>query len=156
MDGRKGDLARFRKRCRELGLAVTHQREAIYNLLAATDLHPSPETIYATVRRKIPSISLGTVYKNIRVFIDAGLVREVSPLHETLRLDANLAPHHHLVCARCKKVDDLPEDGVEPVRFRGRLPKGFQLQRTVVEVIGLCAACAPKAIPETRRQQWQV
>jgi Fe2+ or Zn2+ uptake regulation protein len=153
MDGRRADLARFRERFRKLGLAVTHQREAIYRLLAATGLHPSPEAIYARVRRKIPSLSLGTVYKNIRVFIDAGLVREVSPLHETLRLDANLTPHHHLVCARCKKVEDLPADGLEPVRFRGRLPRGFQPQRTVVEVVGLCAACAPKANLKTRRQQ---
>jgi Fur family peroxide stress response transcriptional regulator len=147
-----GELARFRERCRALGLAVTHQRELIYSLLAASGLHPSPEAIYARLRRRIPTLSLGTVYRNIKVFIDAGLIREVSPLHERLRLDANLEPHHHLVCARCKKVEDLPEDGLEPVRFRGGLPNGFQPERTVVEVIGLCAACASPRDQRTRRE----
>ncbi len=135
----------FRRRCRELGLAFTHQRQVIYRLLAGTDTHPSPEAVYEKVRREIPSISLGTVYKNIKVFVSAGLVREVNPLHETLRLDANLQPHHHMVCANCKKVGDLPEDGLEPIRFRGKLPNGFRPARTVVEVIGLCAACASKS-----------
>jgi len=137
-------MAHFRQRCQELGLAYTHQRQVIYRLLAGTDAHPSPEAVYEKVRREMPSISLGTVYKNIKVFVDAGLVHEVSPLHETLRLDANLDPHHHLVCESCKKVQDLPEEEVEPIRFRGRLPKGFQPGRTVVEVIGLCAECARK------------
>lgn len=135
-------MAFFRRRCRELGLAFTHQRQVIYRHLAGTDSHPSPEAVYEAVRREIPSVSLGTVYKNIRVFADAGLVREVSPLYETLRLDANLEPHHHLVCANCKKVEDLPRERLAPVRFRGRLPNGFQPRRTVVEVIGLCSACA--------------
>lgn len=139
----------FRRRCRELGLAFTHQRQVIYRLLAGTDAHPSPESIYEEVRREIPSISLGTVYKNIKVFVSNGLVREVSPLHETLRLDANLEPHHHLVCVKCKKVEDLPEEGLEPIRFRGSLPKGFQPARTVVEVIGLCSACASKSYRHT-------
>jgi Fur family peroxide stress response transcriptional regulator len=138
-------MAYFRRRCRELGLAFTHQRQVIYRLLAGTDVHPSPEAVYEQVRREIPSISLGTVYKNIRVFSEAGLVREVSPLYETLRLDANLEPHHHLICTNCKKVEDLPKEGLAPVRFRGRLPNGFQPQRTVVEVIGLCAVCASES-----------
>ncbi len=142
MNAKRADLGHFRRRCRELGLASTHQRQVIYRLLAETNVHPSPEAIYEKVRREIPSISLGTVYKNIKVFVDAGLIREVNTLHERLRLDANLEPHHHLVCARCKKVEDLPEDGLEPIRFRGRLPKGFRPERTVVEVVGLCAECS--------------
>lgn len=98
----------FRERCRASGLAVTHQREIIYRAIISSEHHPSPEVIFDEVRRQIPSISLATVYKNIHTFLEAGLLREVSPHHGSLRLEANLAEHHHLVCTRCKAID--PDD----------------------------------------------
>lgn len=134
----------FRQRCRELGLACTHQREIIYKALASSDVHPTPEAIYEQVKKAIPAISLGTVYKNIRTFTDAGLLREVNVLHDSLRLDANLGDHHHLVCMHCKKVVDVAAGDVEPVRLKGSLPKGFRLARCVVEILGVCAQCAAK------------
>lgn len=137
-------MAFFRLRCRELGLACTHQREVIYKALASSDAHPTPEAIYERVKRAIPAISLATVYKNIRTFADAGLLREVNVLHDSLRLDANLGNHHHLVCMRCKKVIDIAESDVSPVRLKGPLPKGFQLERCMVELLGVCAECADK------------
>ncbi len=135
-------MEQFRQKCREKGLAVTHQREVIYRALSSTHSHPSPEVIFEVVREQIPSISLGTVYKNIRTFLDSGLLREVSEHHGLLRLEANMSPHHHLVCSECKAIVDLEETDVEPVRLKRRLPGGFRVQRFSVEVIGLCAACA--------------
>ena len=78
--------------------------------IVATPGHHSPETIYAAVRRRIPSISLATVYNNLRLFVEYGLLREVSPHTSTLRVDGNLEPHHHLVCTRCKSVQDIEGD----------------------------------------------
>lgn len=127
---------------REAGLSLTHQRAVLYRTVLGMRNHPSPEAIYELVRRDIPSISLGTVYKNIRAFMDAGLLREVSPHHGTLRLESNLEAHHHLVCTRCKAIVDLEESDLEPVRLRGRLPRGFRVDRYSVEFRGLCAACA--------------
>jgi Fur family peroxide stress response transcriptional regulator len=137
---RRMDL--FRQRCVELGLALTHQRLVIYQALAASEQHPTPESIYEQVRQQVPSISLGTVYKNIRTFVEAGLLREVSLLHDSLRLDANLTSHHHLVCIRCKSIQDLPAEAVEPVRLKQLPPGGFRPERYSVEVLGLCANCA--------------
>ncbi len=132
----------FRSRCTELGMALTHQRLVIYEALAATDEHPTPEAVYERVRKSIPSISLATVYKNIRSFEDAGLLRQVNLLHESVRLDANLDNHHHLVCVQCKSVTDIPEDAIAPVRMNGHAPGKFRIQRYNVEVLGLCAHCA--------------
>ena len=123
-------------------MAVTHQRQVIYEALIDMPGHPSPEAIYETVRRQIPSISLGTVYKNIKTFVDTGLLREFSLHHGSARLETNLTPHHHLVCERCKTVVDLDGDGVEPVRLKSDLPAGFEVRRFQVEVIGLCKNCA--------------
>jgi Fur family peroxide stress response transcriptional regulator len=131
----------FRERCAEKGLALTHQRLIIYEAIAATDQHPAPEVIYEHVKRKIPSISLATVYKSIRTFVDLGLLREVNLLHESLRVDANLETHHHLVCVRCKSVTDLPEQAIAPVKLRAELPGNFRAQKFNVEIQGLCARC---------------
>ncbi|MDX2152015.1 MAG: transcriptional repressor [Bryobacteraceae bacterium] len=132
----------FRERCRERGLALTHQRLVIYRVLAGMEHHPSPEALYEMVKKEIPSISLGTVYKNIHTFLDNGLLREVTLHHGTLRLETKLDPHHHLVCSRCKTIVDLEESDLEPVRLKKRLPKGFRVERFRVEAVGLCAACA--------------
>ena len=135
-------LDEFRERCQAAGLAVTHQRAVIYRELVESLEHPSPEAVYERVRLQMPSISLATVYKSIRTFADIGLVREVNPLTESQRWDANLDPHHHLICARCKSVTDIPGEAVSPVEFRTPIPEGFRVQRLSVEVLGLCAACS--------------
>lgn len=135
----------FRQKCREKGLALTHQREVIYRAMAGMHDHPSPEAIFDVVKEHIPSISLGTVYKNIKTFLDTGLLREVSLHHGSVRLEANMMPHHHLVCSECKAIADLNEEDLEPVRLRKRPPAGFRIQKFSVEAVGLCAACAAKS-----------
>ena len=76
---------------------------------------------------------------------ELGLLREVSLLHESLRVDANLDTHHHLVCTRCKSVTDLPESALAPLKLRGRLPGHFRAHKFNVEVQGLCARCASES-----------
>ncbi len=134
----------FRALCHEHQLAATHQRQVIYEAVMSLPGHPSPEDIYDLARRKVPSISLATVYKNIRTFLDSGMLREVSLHHGSLRVEANHHAHHHLVCVRCKSILDLDEQSLEPLRFRQKLPRGFQVQRISVDVLGVCAACSAK------------
>ena len=137
-------LESFRRSCADRGLACTHQRLVLYRALAASDEHLTPEAVYERVRREMPSISLATVYKNVKIFTEAGLLREVSPLHESLRLDANLDHHHHLICLRCKRVTDLSAEALAPVRWKRRPPNGFRAVRSSVEILGLCAECTRK------------
>jgi Fur family peroxide stress response transcriptional regulator len=132
----------FRDRCRAAGLALTHQREIIFRTVYEMRSHPTPEAIYERVREQIPSISLGTVYKNLKTFLDTGLLREVSPMHGSLRVDANTEDHHHLVCTKCRMVIDLGQDDVEPARLLLPVPEGFVLKRCAVEFYGLCPRCA--------------
>jgi Fur family peroxide stress response transcriptional regulator len=136
-------LVEFAERCRARGLAVTHQRMVIYRELVTMPDHPSPEAIYEKVKAEIPAISLGTVYKNLHTFVEAGLIQEVSLHHGALRLDPNTHPHHHFVCTTCRRIVDLEEAGLEPVRLRQPLPAGFAVQRISVELHGLCPQCAP-------------
>ncbi|MGA2388556.1 MAG: transcriptional repressor [Candidatus Sulfotelmatobacter sp.] len=134
----------FRELASKHGLAVTHQRQVVYEAVVASHGHYSPEDIYAAVRRSIPSISLATVYNNLRLFIECGLLREVSPHASTLRVDGNLEPHHHLVCSRCKKVQDVEADLVDFKKLSPKVLDGFDLTHPVVEVFGLCRRCSAK------------
>ena len=134
----------FRELAWKHGLAATHQRQIVYEAVIASHGHYSPEQIYASVRKRIPSISLATVYNNLRLFVDRGLLREVSPHASTLLVDGNLKPHHHLVCSRCKSVQDIEADFIDFKRLSPHVPDGFDLARPVVEVFGLCRRCSAK------------
>ena len=132
----------FRRRCKEQGLAFTFQRQVIYEAVADSRAHPTPELIYAQVRQRIPSISLGTIYKNVKTFLDSGLLKEVTLHHGSLRLESNLTPHHHLVCSLCRAIFDSEESAVEPVPLpKTGLPAGFSIKRCRVEFVGVCNSC---------------
>jgi Fur family transcriptional regulator, peroxide stress response regulator len=135
-------MEEFRRYCRQAGLSLTHQRGVIYRALLEMRSHPDPETVYRKVRKAIPSISLATVYKNIRTFLDAGLMRELSCHHGTLRLETNPKPHHHMVCTRCKAIVDIEESAVGPVRMSRKPPGGFRVANYSIEFLGTCQTCA--------------
>jgi Fe2+ or Zn2+ uptake regulation protein len=132
----------FRELAWKHGLAATHQRQVVYEEVVASHGHRSPEQIYAAVRKRIPSISLATVYNNLRLFVEYGLLREVTPHASTLLVDGNLEPHHHLVCTRCKTVQDIEGDFIDYKRLGPQIPDGFDLSQHVVEIFGLCRRCA--------------
>jgi Fur family peroxide stress response transcriptional regulator len=132
----------LRQLCADKGLAVTHQRQVIWDILVSLHGHPSPEAVYERVQEQIPSISLATVYKNIRTFIEHGLLAEVSLHHGPARLETNMHPHHHLVCVVCRNITDVPDELLEPVRLRKGAPAEFEVHRYSVEIHGFCRDCA--------------
>jgi Fur family peroxide stress response transcriptional regulator len=99
----------FRDLCNQQGLAVTHQRQVIYEVMQSMHGHPSPEDVFIQVKERVPAISLATVYKNINIFLASGILREVSPHHGSLRIETNSDPHHHLVCSHCRSIQDISE-----------------------------------------------
>ena len=145
-DGGAGESA-FIAHCRAHGLAVTRQRLAIFAALAASREHPSAEEIFLAVRKKLPNLSLATVYKNLEALRAAGAVGDVNTLHEQGRYESVLpgtgagAPHHHLVCVSCKKVLDLHDDGFDALRVSPHVTQGFEIRAVRVQVEGVCPDC---------------
>ena len=131
----------FRELCRENGIAVTHQRQVLYEVMKTMHGHPSPEEVYARVKKKVPAISLATVYKNIHLFVESGVFREVSMHHGSLRVEMNDEAHHHMVCSKCKMITDIGEKELGLVSKKEKLPGGFLVERYAVDVIGICAKC---------------
>ena len=131
----------FRELCHENGIAGTHQRQVLYEVMKTMHGHPSPEEVYARVKKKVPAISLATVYKNIHLFVESGVFREVSMHHGSLRVEMNDEAHHHMVCSKCKAITDIGEKELGLVSKRDKLPGGFLVERYAVDVIGICAKC---------------
>jgi Fur family peroxide stress response transcriptional regulator len=135
----------FRDLCAQHGIAMTHQRQVLYEVMQGMAGHPSPEEIFAEVRHRIPAVSLATVYKNIHIFVENGILREVSLHHGSQRLEMNEREHYHLVCSRCKVITDIAADGIELIPQQRQLGVGFLVERYSVDVIGLCAECQRSA-----------
>ena len=134
----------FRDVCARHGIAVTHQRQVLYEVMRGMKGHPSPEEVYARVKLEIPAISLATVYKNIHLFVESGVLRRVSMHHGSQRVEMNAEEHHHLVCSRCKAISDVDLEEIGgSVGLPGsmRLPGGFLVERFAVDVIGVCRRC---------------
>ncbi len=133
------------ERFRAHDLKPTPQRLAIYRALVRMKDHPSPEVVFKSVRAALPALSLGTVYKTLDALEAAGLVEQVSRVGDTKRYDANLDPHHHLVCTRCRTVIDvmLPDEHLPPTAaaVEGGAEVGFQVTGVHVQFLGLCRAC---------------
>jgi Fur family transcriptional regulator, peroxide stress response regulator len=131
----------FRELCQENGIAVTHQRQMLFEVMQTMHGHPSPEEVYARVKKKIPAISLATVYKNIHLFVESGLFSKVSMHHGSLRVEMNDVAHHHMVCSKCKAITDIGEKELGLVSKKDKLPGGFLVERYAVDVIGICSKC---------------
>ena len=93
----------------EKKLRHSHQRDMIYNYLLSTNEHPSAEMIYDELRRIEPTLSLGTVYRNLKLLEDLGMVKKVTSVNNVERYDAMTSDHIHFVCDKCGSVMDLPD-----------------------------------------------
>ena len=131
----------FRELCSEHGIAVTHQRQVLFEVMQGLEGHPSPEEIYVEVKRKIPAISLATVYKNIHLFVESGVLREVSLHHGSQRVEMIGREHHHMVCTKCKAIADVNAEELGLPARRKKLRGGFVVERYAVDVIGICKKC---------------
>src|SRR5438132_2413079 len=132
-------IERLVAQCREAGMNVTPQRIAIYRALLEANDHPNPEAIYRRVRTTMPSLSLATIYKTLDALARLGLVSEL--IGNSRRYDANVDPHHHLVCTRCDRVTDYYDPAFDRIPLPSRLAE-FRAQRVSVHIHGLCANCA--------------
>lgn len=86
---------------------MTKQRQIILDVLRGTHTHPTADWIYEKVRETVPRISLGTVYRNLRVLKEMGDIQELNYGSTYSRFDANREPHYHFVCKECGAVMDV-------------------------------------------------
>lgn len=144
-------LEHLKEVARQKGVKLTHQRLEIFRELASTDSHPSADTIFRAVRKRMPTVSLDTVYRTLWMLHDLGLVTTVGPERESVRFDANLGQHHHYVCVSCGLVRDFESHELNALRIPVAVSALGTIVNTQVEVRGLCVSCASKTNPITPR-----
>ena len=124
------------------GLRCTPQRYAVMAFLMKNASHPTAAEIFEAVNRADPRCSRATAYNNLRDLVQAGLVREVAVEGRAARFDAKGMRHHHFICDRCGKVEDLEWYDV-PRPASGSLGKRLFRQYELI-FRGLCAKCVPR------------
>ncbi|MHB8483823.1 MAG: Fur family transcriptional regulator [Nitrospiria bacterium] len=130
-------ISRFQKK----GLKLTNQRLAVYEALASTDKHPTADQIYQQVKERHPMLSLNTVYNTLEVLKEIGEISQINT-EGSARFDANMAPHHHLVCLHCRKIDDFVDPALDQLKltFSGNKDY-FKVVGHRVEFQGYCKKC---------------
>ena len=135
-------MNRFADELRRAGAKITHQRMEIFREMARAGDHPDAETVYRRVRERLPTISLDTVYRNLWLLRDLGLITTLGPVHENTRFDANISPHHHFVCTRCGLARDIHAERLSQIEVPDAVKELGAVQRTHVEFRGLCLRCS--------------
>jgi Fe2+ or Zn2+ uptake regulation protein len=143
---------------RTRGLRLTGPRRVVLEVVRGTESHPTAERVHAMVRRRLPRVSLGTVYRNLRLLVDEGLVKELPGPHA--RFDGNLSEHHHFTCLRCGRIVDVPGTVTEPqaraLCSRVAAEAGLQVSHHRIDFYGRCAECrAGRAKPPRRGRSEQ-
>jgi len=131
----------FIDRSKDLGIKVTPQRIAIYRELASTDQHPSTEIIYRKIKGYYPNISLTTVYRTLETFEKLGLISVVNVLYNAARYDANLSPHHHIVCTECKKIEDVYDESLNNLDISNKTLGDYKVEGYSLLLSGVCKRC---------------
>ncbi len=119
----------------------TAQRDTVLRVVEESCDHPSAETIYTRCREIMPEISLGTVYRNLKVLVELGKIREVSILNAGDRYDKTVGLHAHFRCKHCGKVLDVPTKDLESLEKRVENVTGFKVEGTEVLFVGVCDRC---------------
>jgi Fur family peroxide stress response transcriptional regulator len=142
-------LENIQHKFRECGLKSTPQRAAIYQALVHSTAHPTAEDLFAQVSPAYPMLSLNTVYYTLSALRKAGLVQEVNIGHDRAHFDANLSPHHHVICQGCQTILDVMDPRLNHLTPPSGLPKDFEITSYQVAFRGLCGTCRQSPAPRT-------
>jgi len=130
---------------KEVKHRMTRQKAVILEELKALKNHPTADELYRLVRRKLPRISLGTVYRNLDKLARAGLIRKLELGNGQGRFDADLSDHYHIRCIKCNRVDDVRSSAqISYGRFASDF-SDFEVVGYNLEFVGVCSDCRAKS-----------
>ena len=133
-------------------LRMTRQRRVILEELRKVNTHPSADEIYEIVRKRLPRISLGTVYRNLEILSDSGDIQKLETGCSLKRFDGNLSEHCHIRCVRCDRIADapmLPELEIDLERLDST---DFKIIGHRLEFLGVCSICSDKSKRDPNRE----
>ncbi|MBS4209112.1 peroxide-responsive transcriptional repressor PerR [Bacillus sp. FJAT-50079] len=126
---------------KETGVRITPQRHAILEYLIQSMSHPTADDIYKSLEHKFPNMSVATVYNNLRVFREVGLVKELTYGDASSRFDFVTSDHYHIICETCGKMVDFHYPGLDEVEHLASHVTGFKVSHHRLEIYGVCSDC---------------
>lgn len=127
------------ERYKKIGLKLTPQRLAILDYLDGNKNHPSAEEIYKEVSVRFPTMSFATVYNTLEALHKRGSILELTIDPNKKRFDPNTEPHHHLICTRCGRIEDVHRK--YDLSLPGASKNGFEITGNHIEFYGICPSC---------------
>lgn len=114
------------------------QRERMLGLLGQTEIHPTADWLYQKLKKEFPSLSMGTVYRNLTILVEQQLIRKL-PFGSTHdRYEVNRNPHYHLVCEKCVRVEDFNMPQYTEINDQAQKMSSFNISRHRIDFFGLC------------------
>ncbi len=118
------------------------KRSAILTCLRQTKAHPSAEMVYQMLQQERPDISMATVYRNLALFKQQGIIQSLGTVEGVERFDYETAPHVHFICSHCQAVIDLPEiTPPSPLQQQVEALTGGRVEQCQLSFTGVCQAC---------------
>ncbi len=130
-------------------MRLTTQRQVILEELASVTSHPTANEVYDMVRRRLPRIGLGTVYRNLELMAESGLILKLEVGGTQKRFDATTDLHYHIRCTACGKVDDIKLPVQQEINKMAASATDYQILSHHVEFSGVCGSCGSAAEPSS-------
>jgi len=141
----KQNLDLFKHLCDEAGIKLTHQRLEILKELSISSDHPSVELIHTRLKERMPTIAIDTVYRTLATFEQLGIVKKLHVANERTLLDTNLEIHHHFICTRCKKINDIYWPDFDKSNLPDDIESLGRVHTRHLELHGVCIECLQDA-----------
>lgn len=123
---------------------MTRQRKVIMEELKKVKTHPGADELYEMVRKRLPKISLGTVYRNLEVLVETKEIQKFEYSGALRRFDGNPDNHYHIRCLRCGRLDDAPSEVETGLEKKMGPHTGYTIIGHRLEFIGICPECAKR------------
>ena len=125
-------------------LRTTNQRKVIVEELNKVRSHPTADQVYEMVRRRLPRISLGTVYRNLKILSDSGVIQKLEKGGMQKRFDSTTKNHYHLRCIMCGETVDVPIKPFTTIEGKIHRLTDYKIIGHSLEFIGICPKCRKK------------
>jgi len=122
-------------------IRLTTQRQVILEELSHVKTHPTASELYDMVRKRLPRIGLGTVYRNLELMADSGMILKIEVGGTQKRFDATTEEHYHIRCSACGKVDDIDVPVIHELATQAAGATSYLITGHHVEFTGICSAC---------------
>lgn len=122
-------------------MKYSRQRELILKTLRENCIHPTAEQLCELIRKDEPTVSLATVYRNLNLLAENGIVKKIEGLDGTAHFDHQTHDHYHFICTECHKVCDIPYDIAPDLAADVKRQTGLTVETYDISFRGICKEC---------------